>query len=383
MKWEMVKLGELVNILSGFAFDSNAFSDETGFPVIRIRDVKRGYTKTFYNSKYDPSFIISKGDMLIGMDGEFNIGVWKSDPALLNQRVCKIESSNQKRLDNGYLLHFLPFELKKIEDRASFVTVKHLSVKDIREISIPLPPLATQKRIAEILDKADALRQKDQALLRKYDELAQAVFVDMFGDPVRNEKGWEVSTIGDVCFSVKDGPHVSPKYTENGIPFISVNNIIGGEIDLSNSRYISHSDFEIYSVKSKPEFDDILYTKGGTTGFAKRVDVNFDLMNWVHIAVLKFNKNKVNSVFFEYMLNNDYCYNQSQKYTRGIANRDLVLGEMKKISILLPPINLQLKFQDQILLIERQKKVLKKLGIHSESLFQSLLQKAFTGELVP
>jgi type I restriction enzyme S subunit len=112
----------------------------------------------------------------------------------------------------------------------------------------------------------------------------------------------------------------------------------------------------MYSKKGKPEKDDILYTKGGTTGFAKRVDVEFDFIQWVHVALLKFNHNSLNPVFLEYMLNNAYCYNQSQLLTKGIANRDLVLGEIKKINILFPPIDKQRDFENRVLLLEQSKK---------------------------
>lgn len=252
----------------------------------------------------------------------------------------------------------------------------------LKQISLPLPPLPIQKRIAEILDAADALKRKDQALLKKYDELAQSIFIDMFGDPVKNEKGWEVKAIGEVCHYVKDGPHVSPKYTTTGIPFISVNNIIKGSIDLSNSKFISQEDFEIYSKKGKAERNDILYTKGGTTGFAKRVDVDYDFVQWVHVALLKFDRTNLNSVFFEYMLNSSFCYHQSQLLTKGIANRDLVLGEIKKIKILIPPIKIQQEFEAKVLLIERGESELSISEKNSNNLFQALIQKAFNGELV-
>jgi type I restriction enzyme S subunit len=161
-----------------------------------------------------------------------------------------------------------------------------------------------------------------------------------------------------------------------------VNNIIKGSIDLSNSKFISQEDYEIYSQKGKPEKNDMLYTKGGTTGFAKRVDVDYDFVQWVHVALLKFKQANLNSVFFEYMLNSSFCYHQSQLLTKGIANRDLVLGEIKKIKILFPPIEIQKEFEAKVLLIEVGKYELGKLIKNSENLFNSLIQKAFKGELV-
>lgn len=254
--------------------------------------------------------------------------------------------------------------------------------KQVGEFEIPLPPLPIQKKIAAILDKADSLRQKDKQLLEHYKNLAQSIFYDIFGDPVKNEKGWDRVRLGEICSSIKDGPHVSPKYTVDGIPFISVNNIIKGKIDIANAKYISREDFLEYSRKGKPAPGNVLYTKGGTTGFAKRVDVSFDFMNWVHIAVLKLKKDIVNDVFLESMLNSQYCYVQSQKYTRGIANRDLVLGQMAKIEMFLPPLDLQKAFSKRLVLIEKQLDFVASQKEKTEHLFQSLLQKAFKGELV-
>jgi len=141
MHWEKVKLGDQIEILSGFAFESQRFNGDIGTPLIRIRDVGRDFSETYYDGDFDTKFLIQVGDLLVAMDGEFRVSEWKGANALLNQRVCKVTPRNTKKLDKRYLLYFLPFELKKIEDRTAFVTVKHLSVKDINSISIPLPPL--------------------------------------------------------------------------------------------------------------------------------------------------------------------------------------------------------------------------------------------------
>lgn len=195
---EFYNLGELVKITSGFAFKSSLFNSENeGMPLIRIRDVVRGYSDTFYTGEYKSDYIIENGDALIGMDGEFNLAIWNGGKALLNQRVCKIESIDQK-LDQNYLIRFLPKALKFIEDKTPFVTVKHLSVKDINSIQIPLPSIEEQRRIASILDKADAIRQKRQQAIAKLDELLQTTFIDMFGDPVSNPKGFKLQKLSEI-----------------------------------------------------------------------------------------------------------------------------------------------------------------------------------------
>ena len=169
----------------------------------------------------------------------------------------------------------------------------------------------------------------------------------MFGDPSTNPKGWSETTIGNECFYIKDGPHKSlPDIGKenSGHPFISVRNIVNGYIDLSTARYISDEDYNDAIKKCHPEKGDMLYSKGGTTGIAKLIDIDNKFANWVHVAVLKFDKVNLNGIFFENMLNGDYCYKQSQKLTKGIANKDLVLSAISQIKIYRPPIELQNKF---------------------------------------
>jgi type I restriction enzyme, S subunit len=156
--------------------------------------------------------------------------------------------------------------------------------------------------------------------------------------------GWKIATLNEICHYIKDGPHVSPHYTNKGVPFISVHNIVDGYFDLSDLRYISEDDHKKYCIKCKPEKGDVLYSKGGTTGIAKRVDVDYEFSIWVHLALLKIKRDIINAEYLEVMLNSEFCKFQARNLTRGIANRDLVLGQMKQIKILLPPISLQQKF---------------------------------------
>ena len=126
-------------------------------PLIRIRDIMRGYTETFYTGEYDNKYIIHEGDILIGMDGDFNIGKWKSDDALLNQRTLKIKHGETNEVIDGYLYHLLGPILKSVNDRIQASTVKHLTAQWLKRIEIPVPSLATQERIVDILDRFDTL----------------------------------------------------------------------------------------------------------------------------------------------------------------------------------------------------------------------------------
>lgn len=151
--WTFVPLKSIASVLYGFPFNSQFFSEEKrGVPLIRIRDVLPGQSKTFTTEPFDKVYIVRKGEMLVGMDGNFNVNFWGSEDAALNQRVCKI-TANRKYVLQKFLFYFLPLALDEISSAVSFCTVKHLSDKHLSKLLVPIPPLAEQQRIVEKLDK--------------------------------------------------------------------------------------------------------------------------------------------------------------------------------------------------------------------------------------
>ncbi len=150
--WERTLLSEIATILNGAPFDSEMFSNTEGVPLIRIRDIQSGMTSTYYRGTYDESFLVNRGDLLIGMDGDFNSAYWASGHALLNQRVCKI-TSIETLYSQKLLAYLLPSYLSAINQHTSAITVKHLSSKTIGDIELPLPPRSEQTRIVEKLEE--------------------------------------------------------------------------------------------------------------------------------------------------------------------------------------------------------------------------------------
>jgi type I restriction enzyme S subunit len=191
--------------------------------------------------------------------------------------------------------------------------------------------------------------------------------------------------LGDLVWSVKDGPHYSPKYENKGIPFLSGGNIRPGGIDFVNVKFISKNLHEELSQRCKPEKGDVLYTKGGTTGIARvnTYDVEFNV--WVHVAVLKL-LSQVNPFYLQHALNSVHCYKQSQKYTHGVGNQDLGLTRM--ILIILPICS----YEEQTVIVEEIdwrlsvadniEECINKSLQEAETLRQSILKKAFEGKLV-
>lgn len=161
-----------LSILSGFPFKSELFDPIDGFPVIRIRDITSGTTETFYKGDYDPDYIINKGDLLVGMDGDFTIRWWDGAPALLNQRCCSIKE--RPTMLRRFLYYLLPLELNVINDLTYFTTVKHLSSSDILNSSFAIPTLNEQSTIVNFLDqKTSIIDDLIQKKLRKIELLKE------------------------------------------------------------------------------------------------------------------------------------------------------------------------------------------------------------------
>ena len=220
----MAKLPELCSIQYGYAFDSTCFTeDSTYLPLVRIRDVKRGYSETFYSGNYPNDYIIDNSSLLVGMDGEFNIARWKGGNALLNQRVCKITA--RKNVDEEYLRFALTKALKEIENRTAFVTVKHLSAKELNRLEIDIPDYKVQISISGTLTKIENIILTRQHQLQKLDELVKARFVELFGSPCINSKGFQTQK-GSSLFKISNGRAVpNDRRFETGIPAYGGNGI--------------------------------------------------------------------------------------------------------------------------------------------------------------
>jgi type I restriction enzyme S subunit len=176
--WERVPLAEVASILNGAPFDSAFFSVNEGMPLVRIRDVIAGETSTYYTGPYEDTYIVERGDLLIGMDGDFNSGFWVSKTALLNQRVCRV-SPDDSSYDKQLLAFALPGYLAAINANTPSITVKHLSSKTIGDIGLPLPPRNEQTRIVakleELLSDLDAGIAELKTAQKKLQQYRQSV----------------------------------------------------------------------------------------------------------------------------------------------------------------------------------------------------------------
>lgn len=387
-KWESLPLGELckVNIGRTPARDRQDYWGH-GNLWLSIADMNQGRILETTKERITDVAVcecncrpVEVGTVLLS----FKLSIGKvgiaSVPLFHNEAIASLPIRDISKLLPDYLYWALQaIDLTHGLDRAA----KGLTLNKAKllEIKLPIPPLEEQKRIAEILDRSQFLISKRQEAIAQLNILTQAIFIEMFGDPVKNPKGWKTIVLGDVITSASDGPHVSPKYADSGIPFLSTRHIQRGKINWTDLKLISLDEAEIQWKKCRPQRGDILYTKGGTTGIAATVDFDEPFAVWVHVALLKTDKNKVEPKWLENMLNCAFCYQQSQRLTHGIANRDLGLKRMVGIEMFLPPLPLQQEFAQRVEAVEKLKATHRASLTELQALFASLQHRAFRGEL--
>ena len=375
--WKIVRLGEVCEVINGYAFDSKLFSTEQGKPLIRIRDIKRGYTETFYDGDYSSEYIVRKGDFLIGMDGEFNIGEWKSEDALLNQRVCKLVGS--KEINIKYVYYYIPESLKIIENKTSFATVKHLSSKQIKAIELPLPPLEEQHRIVSILDasfeKIDALKKNAEENLKN----AKALFQQVLAQELKPKEGWvetNMETICTLCQGLAINAQTKHLIVEkSNLPLLRIKDLKDGTREIFIDESNCPENCKVYP-------NDIIYTRTGTLG------LTFTGMNGVmHNNCFKININR-DKVDKHYIMH----YIQSQSFKDrviGMAQRaaqpDITHKIFKAQYISYPSLEEQHRIVQTLDTLSKKCRSLEEVAQHTirecDALKQSILRQAFSGEL--
>ena len=180
-EWEEKTLGNYINFLTGYPFNSKKFNEEKrGVPLIRIRNLLDSNISTYYEGEYENKYIIKREDILIGMDGDFNVVKWKNNGALLNQRIVKVFSKNNLELCNTFLYYILEKPIKNINLKTFSTTVKHLSVKDIEKIIVNLPILKEQEKIANFLSDIDNKIENIEKELEGLKEFKKGLLQQMF-----------------------------------------------------------------------------------------------------------------------------------------------------------------------------------------------------------
>lgn len=386
--WKYKTFGDVGTFLRGKSIQKADFV-EHGMPCIHYGQIhkKFGVSVEKHLSEipedlYNKSIIASPGDIVIAITSEDLEGSCKStawlgdyDVAVSSHAAVYKHNLNSKFI--AYYLRSNSFYVEK-EKYARGFKVMEIKPKDIARIQIPVPSEEIQSRVVAELDKINELIRLKKEQLNDYNNLAQSLFYEMFGDPVTNEKGWEIKKLEDVCNKINDGTHNSPKNEPVGeYMYVTAKNIKESGIILDNITYVNaETHYAIYD-RCNPEYGDVLYIKDGvTTGIATINNLREPFSLLSSVALLKPSKNILN-YYLKAVLNIPTMYTLIRSNMGGAAITRLTLVKINNIKIPVPPLALQQLFAQRIELIEQQKAEINSTIADLETLLASRMQYWF------
>ncbi|MFV5516979.1 restriction endonuclease subunit S [Acinetobacter gerneri] len=384
MSYPLVCLGDVADFINGVAFKPEDWGAE-GKPIIRIQNLNdpvKEYNYTYREVK--DTNIARKGDLLVSWSASLGVYEWNGQEACINQHIFKVVPNDEK-IDKTYLKRALELSIVEMESQVHGATMKHITRGKFLANKIPLPPVAEQRRIASILEQADELRQKRQQAIEKLDQLLQATFIDMFGDPVSNPKGWEIGSLNNYG-SYKNGLNFGKGESGNKVLYIGV----GDFKQLSKIDDVSKlSAIDLNELPSSDYFiknGDLLFVRSNgnkeLVGRCIAVYPNEKLVTYSGFCIrYRIEQPELTSSYLVHLFRAKSFKQTIFDGGQGANIQNINQQILSRLQIPIPPQDLQEKWSKILLSIEDQRqKLYKQLDLQNQ-LFSSLQNQAFNGTL--
>ena len=363
----MVKLGDIATYVNGYAFKPDDRGDY-GLPIIRIQDLTGNtYDLGFYDGNYPKKIEINNGDILISWSASLGVYEWKRGKALLNQHIFKVVFDKEVDVSKKYFVYAVKYKLEELSRKSHGATMKHVIKKDFDNTKIPFPSFVRQKEIAERLEKTSKIISGRKKQLQKLDELIQARFVEMFGDPISNSLESNMLPMTDVC-EIIDGDRgknypTQEEFNEKGYClFLNAKNVTNVGFNFDKCMFITKQKDEILR-KGKLCRGDVVLTTRGTIGnmayYTEKIPFEHIRIN-SGMVILRMKHEIINEVFFIEQFKMQIA-NIKSKIASGSAQPQLPISTMNRIHILIPDINSQNQFADFVNQVNKSKLVIKNL----------------------
>lgn len=376
---EYIKLSDISTIIMGQSPNSDTYNEiGEGVPFFQGKaDFGRVNPKVrMYCSK--PTKLAEVSDILMSVRapvGDVNIA---NEQCCIGRGLCAIRGSID--INNKFLYYYLITMKEELNSKATGSTFKAINKSILEEVTIPNISIDKQNNIVKVLDKAQELIDKRREQIEDLDKLIKSQFIEMFGDPFLNPKGWNVSNYEDICTCITDGEHSTPKRCEEGIYLLSARNVLNHSLQLDDVDFIGEDEYTRISKRIIPEENDILISCSGSVGRVCKVPANIKFQMVRSVAILKL-KDNINSTFMEWLIDSNYTQQQILKSINQSSQANLFQGKIKKLKAIVPPIELQSQFADFVNQVDKLKFEMVKSLKELEDNFSSLMQKAFKGEL--
>lgn len=387
--WEYKKLGEVCTIERGGSprpITDYITDSEDGINWIKIGDAQEGskyITSTKEKIRLEglkKSRFVHKGDFILSNSMSFG------RPYILKVDGCihdgwLVIHDDKEVFIKDYLYYILssPIMYAKFSQLAVGGVVNNLNSSLVRKVTIPLPPKSTQLSIVSELDKINELIRLKKEQLKDYDNLAQSIFYEMFGDPVENEKGWEVKKMKDVCTHIVDCPHSTPKKadTTTNYPCIRTSELKGGTISWSTMQYLEKDEYEKRIARLKPETGDIIFGREGTIGDAVILPSGYNFSLGQRTMLIRTDNEMIINTFMHRTLMSEWIKHQIEYVNVSSTVAHVNIKDFKLFDVPLPPLPIQHLFAQRIEQIERQKSAVQQSITDLETLLASRMQYWF------
>lgn len=376
--WEYKKLGEVATYINGYSFKPDQWK-ESGTPIVRIQNLNNENAPyNYYDGEVPDKVKIQNGDLLISWSASLGAYIWHGGNAFLNQHIFKV-AFDKTDIDKFFLKYAVTSKLAAMAEQVHGATMKHIVKKDFDNTQIPYPPLSTQLAIVTELDKINELIRLKKEQLKDFDNLAQSLFYEMFGDPVENEKGWEVKKLNEIVSdncSISYGIVQPGDGVENGVPVVRPVDMTKTFVSRKGLKNTTKEISDSYK-RTILKGNEILMCVRGTTGLISMATPELQGCNVTRgIAPIECGPT-CDKWFVFYQILNPAIQHHIAEYTRGIALKQINMKDVRDIPLCLPPLSLQRLFAQRIEQIEREKSEVQKSIQDLETLLASRMQYWF------
>ena len=406
--WKIDKIPNLLFYQEGPGVRNNQYT-QTGVKLLNVANLQDGQVILENTERYISEdeaygryshFLVDEGDLIIASSGikveyfDKKMGFIKKEhlPLCMNTSTIRFKTLNQDVLDLKYFSYFLKtnFFKKQIARLITGSAQLNFGPSHLKQIDVIVPPLCIQNSIVNVLEKAQELIDKRKEQIEALDELVKSKFIEMFGDPSKNKKGWEVTEIGKYLNVLTDY-HSNGSYEtlrDNVTLFDTPNYaLMVRTTDLENNNFekdVKYIDEHAYNhlEKSKVFGGEIIINKIGSAGKVYLMPfLNRPVSLAMNQFLLRFDELKLNHIFLYNLLLTPYMESKIKEKVRGAVTKTITKDAVREIQVMVPPIELQNQFVDFVKQVDKLKSEMEKSLKELEDNFNSLMQRAFKGEL--
>lgn len=375
---DVALLGDVCQIMMGQAPPGHSYNDQgEGVPLVAGAGDFAGTTPSVKKFTTAPGKVSRKGDIILGIRASIGERVWSDRAYCLGRGVAGLRPS--EKLDPNYLWHWLGHSADRLKSKGRGATFLQVNRADINEMEIPLPSLDEQRRIAAILDQADAVRLLRRDVIRQIAELSQSIFMDMFGDLPTSS----FAQVSEVCERITVGVVVKPAsyYVEHGVPALRTLNVKPGSINESELVYFSQEDNDGPLAKSKLRSGDLVVSRTGRAGVAALVPAHLDGANAIDLIVVTPHHECVDGRYFETMLNSPIGARLVLGEQRGQIQQHFNVGSLKTALLPFPELDRQREFARRIDQVRTVMADADTQLVEIDAIIAALQSRAFAGQL--